>query len=64
MFRVKSVVVVPTDLVKDDDPHNLALDDDDPALVVDADSARMLQNVGAEFPDELSVLIVDLNLKP
>lgn len=50
-------------LVKDDDSHDLALDDNDSALVVDADSARMLQNVGAEFAHELTVLVVDLNLE-
>ncbi len=50
-------------LIEDDDSHDLALDDDDPALVVDADSARMLQDVRAEFTDELAVLVVDLNLK-
>ena len=50
-------------LVKDDDPHDLALHDDDPALVVDADAARVLEDVGAEFADELAVLVVDLDLR-
>ena len=52
-----------TDLIEDDDPHDLALDDDDAALVVDADAARVLQDVGAEFADELAVLVVDLDLE-
>ena len=50
-------------LIKDDDPHDLAFDDDDSTLVVDANSARVLKNVSAEFTDKLTVLVVDLNLK-
>ncbi len=50
-------------LVKDDDPHDLALDDDDPALVVDADAAGVLQYIGAELANELAVLVVNLDLK-
>ena len=50
-------------LVKDDDPHDLALDDDDAAAVVRGDSAGMLQDVGSELPDELSVLGEYLDLQ-
>ena len=50
------------ELVKDDDAHHLALHHDDPALVVDADAAGVLQDVGAELADELAVLVVDLDL--
>jgi hypothetical protein len=49
-------------LVEDDDAHHFALDDDDAALVVDGDAARVLQDVGAELPHELTVLVVDLDL--
>ena len=48
--------------VEDEHTHDLALDDHDASLVVDADAARMLQDVGAELADELAVLVVDLNL--
>jgi len=51
-----------TDLIEDDDPHDLALDDDDPALVVDADAARVLKDVGTELSHELPVLVVQLDL--
>ena len=40
----------------------LALDNNDPALVVHADAAGVLEYVRAKLPDELSVLVVDLNL--
>ena len=50
-------------LVEDDDAHDLALDDDDAALVVDADAARVLQDVRPELAHELTVLVVDLDLK-
>ena len=50
-------------LVEDDDAHDLALDDDDAALVVDADAARVLQDVGTELAHELAVLVVYLHLK-
>ena len=50
-------------LVEDDDAHDLALDDDDAALVVDADAARVLQDVRTELAHELTVLVVDLDLK-
>ena len=49
--------------VEDDDPHDLALDDDDAAAVVRGDSAGMLQDVGSELPDELSVLGEYLDLQ-
>jgi len=49
-------------LVEDDDAHHFALDHHDAALVVDGDAAGMLQYVGAELADELSVLVVDLDL--
>ena len=52
-----------TDLIEDDDPHDLALDDDDAALVVDAHAARVLQDVGAELAHKLAVLVVDLDLQ-
>ena len=61
MSKIENYVTA-TNLVKDDDPHDLALDDDDPALDVDADAARMLQNVGSELADELPVLVVQLDL--
>ena len=40
----------------------LALDNNDPSLVVHADAAGVLEYVRAKLPDELSVLVVDLNL--
>ena len=49
--------------VEDDDPHDLALDDDDAAAVVRGDSTGMLQDVGSELPDELSVLGEYLDLQ-
>ena len=54
--------MIHTYLIEDDDAHDLALDDDDAALVVDADAARVLQDVGAELAHELPVLVVDLHL--
>ena len=50
-------------LIEDDDAHDLALHDDDAALVVDADAARVLQDVRTELAHELTVLVVDLDLK-
>lgn len=41
---------------------NLTLHYDDPALVVYTDPPGVLQDVGPELPDELSVLVVDLDL--
>ena len=55
--------MIPTYLIEDDDAHDLALDDDDAALVVDADAARVLQDVRTELAHELTVLVVDLDLK-
>lgn len=49
-------------LIKNDDPHDLALNDDDAALIVDAYATRMLKNVCSKFTDELAVLVVDLDL--
>ena len=40
----------------------LALNDDNPSLVVYTDPPGVLQYVSPELPDELSVLIIDLNL--
>lgn len=42
--------------------HHLALDNNNAHLRIDANAARMLQDIGAEFAQKLSVLIVDLNL--
>ena len=50
-------------LVEDDDAHDLALYHDNEALGVYADAAGMLEDVSTELTDELTVLIVDLNLK-
>ena len=55
--------MIPMYLIEDDDAHDLALDDDDAALVVDADAARVLQDVRPELAHELTVLVVDLDLK-
>ena len=51
------------DHVEDYDPHDLALDHDDAAAVVRGDSTGMLQDVGSELPDELSVLGEYLDLQ-
>ena len=40
----------------------LTLDDDNSSLVVHADAAGVLQDVCPELPDELTVLVVDLDL--
>ena len=56
-------VILDSYLIEDDDAHDLALDDDDAALVVDADAARVLQDVRTELAHELTVLVVDLDLK-
>ena len=40
----------------------LALNDDNPPLVVYTDPPWVLQDVSPELPNELSVLIIDLNL--
>lgn len=48
--------------VEDDDAHHFAFNHDDVTLFVDADAAWMLKDVGAEFAQELAVLIVDLDL--
>ena len=48
--------------VEDDDPHDLALHHNDPATVVCGHAAGMLENVGPELSDELSILCEDLNL--
>lgn len=50
-------------LVKNDDPHDLAFDNNDSSLVVHTDTTWMLQDVGAELANELTILIVNLNLK-
>lgn len=49
-------------LIEDEHTHHLALDHDDAAFVVDGDATRMLQDVRAELANELTVLIVDLDL--
>ena len=49
-------------LIEDDDPHHLALHNNDQAFVIDADTARMLKNVGTKLPYKLAILVVDLNL--
>lgn len=49
-------------LIEDDHSHHLALYNDDPALVVDCDASGVLQNVGPELANKLTVLVVDLNL--
>lgn len=41
---------------------HLALNDNYASLAINADSTRVLQNVSAEFPQELSILIVHLDL--
>lgn len=38
----------------------LALDDDDSSLCIDTNSSRMLQDVGSELAEELTVLVVHL----
>ena len=48
--------------IENDDTHHLALDHHNTTLGVDADSARMLQDIGAELAQKVTVLIVDLNL--
>ena len=48
--------------VKYEHTHHFALDDHNATLVVHTDAARMLQNIGAELAQELSVLVVDLYL--
>lgn len=48
--------------VKDNDAHDLALNHNDSALIVNTNSTRMLEDVSAEFAQELAILIVDLNL--
>ena len=48
--------------VEHDHAHDLALDHDDAAGRVDAQAARMLQYVGAELAQELTVLVVHLDL--
>jgi hypothetical protein len=39
--------------------HYFALHNNDTALIVDANSARMLQNGGAKFANELAILIAE-----
>ena len=51
------------DHVEDYDPHDLALDHDDAAAVVRGDSAGMLQDVGSELPNELTILGEYLDLQ-
>ena len=50
-------------LVKNDDSHDFALDDNDSSLAVDANTARVLKNVGTELTDKLTVLVVYLDLE-
>ena len=61
--RAAELVEDIADHVEDDDPHDLALDDDDAAAVVRGDSTGMLQDVGSELPDELTVLGEHLDLQ-
>ena len=48
--------------IEDDHAHHFALDHDDALLGVDADAARMLQDVGAKLANKVAELVVDLNL--
>jgi len=62
MLGAAELVQHVTELVEDDHTHHLALYYYDPALVVHTDSSGVLEDVGAELPHELTVLVVDLDL--
>ena len=49
-------------LIKYDDSHNLAFNHNDSAFVVNGNSSRVLQNIGAKFTHELAILVVNLDL--
>ena len=49
-------------LIEYDDSHDLALNHDDAAFVVNGNSSRVLQNIGAKFTHELAILVVNLDL--
>jgi len=49
-------------LIKDDDPHHLALNNDDPTLVVNCDAPWMLKDVSTKLAHKLAILVVDLYL--
>lgn len=62
IFRTAELLKDVPGLIENNDSHDFAFDDDYSSLVVDRDASRMLKDVGAEFPDELPVLIVYLDL--
>jgi len=62
MLRTAKLLQDVAGLIKNDDAHYLALHYDDTPLRINGDAAWMLEDVGAKFAHELTVLIVDLYL--
>lgn len=62
VFRAAKLVEDVPQLVKNDHSHHLALDHNNPPFVVDANTPRVLQDVGSKLADELAVLVVNLDL--
>ncbi len=52
-----------TNLIKDDDSHDLALHNNDSTLIVHTNTPGMLQNVGSKLAHKLAILVINLDLK-